>query len=183
MDQGLAQALSVFIDTIVLCSCTALMILLAGVYQPGKEALNGIVLTQLALVEHLGQWGDEFVSLALVLFAFSSILYNYYLGENSLSYLSNDNRTLLDVFRLLVLGLVVWGALQDLSTVFAFADLTMGLLGLVNLLAIGLLYRTGLRLLRDYDGQLAAGEIPRLKVTDYQDLALDQGAWEEERPT
>ena len=182
MDQGLAQALSVFIDTILLCSCTALMILLAGVYQPGPEALNGIVLTQLALVEHLGQWGDEFVSLALVLFAFSSILYNYYLGENSLSYLSNDNRTLLDVFRLLVLGLVLWGALQDLSTVFAFADLTMGLLGLVNLLAIGLLYRTGLRLLRDYDGQMAAGEIPRLKVTDYQDLALDQGAWEEEPP-
>ncbi|MCY4428370.1 MAG: alanine/glycine:cation symporter family protein, partial [Halieaceae bacterium] len=183
MDQGLAQALSVFIDTILLCSCTALMILLAGVYQPGPEALNGIVLTQLALVEHLGQWGDEFVSLALVLFAFSSILYNYYLGENSLSYLSDDNRTLLDVFRLLVLGLVLWGALQDLSTVFAFADLTMGLLGLVNLLAIGLLYRTGLRLLRDYDGQMAAGEIPRLKVTDYQDLALDHGAWEEEPPT
>ncbi len=177
IEQGLVQALSVFIDTILLCTCTAIIILLATVYTPGAEGVNGIVLTQNALVEHVGPWGDEFISLALVLFAFSSILYNYYLGENSLNYFSEENQLLFNGFRVLVLGLVMWGALQDLGTVFAFADLTMALLGVCNLAAIGLLYKTGLRLLRDYDQQIGAGQSPRLDIADYEDLNIDPTAW------
>jgi alanine or glycine:cation symporter, AGCS family len=177
VDQGLVQALSVFIDTIVLCTCTAVIILLADVYVPGAEGVNGIVLTQNALVEHVGAWGDEFISIALVLFAFSSILYNYYLGENSLNYFSEENQTLFNCFRVLVLGLVLWGAFQDLGTVFAFADLTMGLLGVCNLVALGFLGKIGLRLVRDYDRQLKAGKTPQLQVEDFEDLGIDKSAW------
>jgi AGCS family alanine or glycine:cation symporter len=177
VDQGLVQALSVFIDTLVLCSCTALIILLSDSYQPGATAVDGVALTQTALASHVGQWGDKFVSCALMLFAFSSMLYNYYLGENSLNFFSDENRRLFNIFRVLVLGLVMWGSTQDLHTVFGFADLTMGLLGVVNLFAIAAMSKTGLRLLRDYDQQLAAGETPRLDPEKYSDLDIDPQSW------
>ena len=177
VNQGVVQAFSVFIDTLVMCTCTALIILLSDVYQPGAEGLSGIALTQNALAGHLGAWGGSFVSVALVLFAFSSIMYNYYLGENSLNYFSEENRTLFTVFRLLVLGLVFWGAAQDLGTVFGFADLTMGLLGVVNLIGLLWMSKLGLRLLRDYDAQCAAGQEPRLNTADFEDLDIDPRAW------
>jgi AGCS family alanine or glycine:cation symporter len=176
-NQGIVQAFSVFIDTLVMCSCTALIILLSNVYQPGDAGVSGVALTQSALAEHLGAWGGSFVSVALVLFAFSSIMYNYYLGENALNYFSDNNRTLFTVFRALVLGLVFWGAAQDLGTVFGFADLTMGLLGVVNLIGLLWMSRLALRLLRDYDRQLAAGEEPRLHADDFADLDIDRRAW------
>jgi AGCS family alanine or glycine:cation symporter len=112
-----------------------------------------------------------------VLFAFSSIMYNYYLGENSLNYFSEENRKLFVVFRVLVLLLVFWGAAQDLGTVFGFADLTMGLLGLVNLVGLLWMSKLGLRLLRDYDGQLSRGETPRLHAAQWADLDIDRRAW------
>jgi AGCS family alanine or glycine:cation symporter len=178
-NQGIVQAFSVFIDTIIMCSCTALIILLSDVYVPGDVGASGIALTQNALASHLGAWGGSFVSVALVLFAFSSIMYNYYLGENSLNYFSEENRRLFLVFRVLVLGLVFWGAAQDLGTVFSFADLTMGLLGVVNLIGLIWMSRLALRLLRDYDAQLAAGVEPRFHPEEYLDLDIDPRAWTE----
>ncbi len=176
-NQGIVQAFSVFIDTIVMCTCTALIILLSDIYQPGASGVSGVALTQNALAEHLGSWGGSFVSIALVLFAFSSIMYNYYLGENSLNYFSEDNERLFTIFRLMVLGLVFWGAAQDLGTVFGFADLTMGLLGVVNLVGLFWMSKLALRLLRDYDSQLKAGKLPRLHAEDYADLDIDRRAW------
>ncbi|EED33798.1 amino acid carrier protein [gamma proteobacterium NOR5-3] len=176
-NQGIVQAFSVFIDTIVMCSCTALIILLSDVYQPGDAGVSGVALTQNALAEHLGAWGGSFVSIALVMFAFSSIMYNYYLGENALNYFSEDNRTLFSVFRVTVLGLVFWGAAQDLGTVFGFADLTMGLLGVVNLIGLLWMSKLALRILKDYDQQLSEGKEPRLHADDYADLDIDRRAW------
>ncbi len=176
-NQGIVQAFSVFIDTLVMCTCTALIILLSDVYQAGDASVSGIALTQNALAGHLGPWGGSFVSVALVLFAFSSIMYNYYLGENSLNYFSEENRSLFTGFRILVLGLVFWGAAQDLGTVFGFADLTMGLLGVVNLIGLLWMSKLALRLLRDYDGQLKAGQTPRLNPEDFADLDIDRRAW------
>lgn len=176
--QGIVQAFSVFIDTLVMCSCTALIILLSDSYIPGAGDISGVALTQNALAGHLGAWGGSFVSVALVLFAFSSIMYNYYLGENSLNFFSEDNARLFAIFRVLVLGLVFWGAAQDLGTVFAFADLTMGLLGVVNLVGLAWMSRLALRLLRDYDSQVAAGRVPRLDPDDYADLDIDRRAWQ-----
>ncbi len=175
--QGMVQSLSVFIDTLILCSCTAVIILLSDAYQPGAAGVNGVALTQAAMGDHVGDWGEGFVSVALLLFAFSSIMYNYYLGENSLNYFSEENQTLFRVFRVLVLALVMWGSLQDLGTVFGFIDLTMALCGVVNLLAVGLLMPTAFRLLKDFDGQRSQVEVPQLDPDQWADLDIDPQAW------
>lgn len=179
-NQGIVQAFSVFIDTIVMCTCTATIILLSGIYQGDVAGVDGVVLTQNALASHIGPWGGDFVSLALVLFAFSSMMYNYYLGENSLSYLSESNALLQNAFRALVIVLILWGSMQDLATVFSFADLTMGLLALVNLIGLVWMFKIGLRVMRDFDQQLARGEAPRLRIEDYRDLKIDPLAWPRE---
>jgi len=175
--QGIVQAFSVFIDTLLMCTCTAVMILLSGVYG-ADGGVDGVALTQNALAEHLGDWGRIFVSMALVCFAFTTMMYNYYLGENSLDYFSKDNQKLFTGFRLLTLALVMWGSVQDLGTVFAFADLTMGLLALVNLAALVMLWKVGLRLLNDYDGQRRLdGHEPALDPAKFADLDIDGEAW------
>ena len=174
--QGVVQAFSVFLDTFVICTCTALLILLSGFYTPGFEG-DGIVLTQNSLAAVVGDWGRLFVSVALSLFVFTCILYNYYLGENSLQFLTR-NRAVLMVFRGLVLALVVWGSMQDLSTVFAFADITMTCLAFVNLVALALLFKVGLRVMRDYDDQRKAGiKQPVFDSAKFTDLDLDRNAW------
>lgn len=174
--QGIIQSLSVFIDTIVLCTCTALIILLSGVYQPGSE-MAGVVLTQNAMAALVGDWGRLFVSVALLLFVFTTVVYNYYLGENAMSFFT-EKKPVVWTYRALVLGLVLWGSMQDLGTVFAFADVTMGLLALANLVALALLFKTGLRLMRDYDAQRKAGiEEPVFDSERFADLDLDRTAW------
>ncbi len=174
--QGIVQSLSVFIDTILVCTSTALIILLSGVYQPGMEQA-GVVLTQAALAAEVGEWGRVFVSMALLLFVFTTLVYNYYLGENALSFFSSK-RALVQVYRVLVIALVLWGSMQDLSTVFGFADVTMGLLALVNLAALFLLFKTGLRLMNDYDRQIKAGvKSPVFDPKAFADLDLDHAAW------
>ncbi|MEL7035400.1 MAG: alanine/glycine:cation symporter family protein [Cyanobacteria bacterium J06592_8] len=177
VNQGIIQSFSVFIDTIILCSCTAAIILTSSVYQPGNDA-GGIILTQAAMAEHVGEWGRAFVTVGLTLFAFTSIVYNYYLGENSLTYFTPDNKLVVMIFRILTLALIVWGSAQDLSTVFGFADVTMGLLALVNLAALFLLFKVGLRLLRDFDRQVKAGyKQPTFDPNLFSDLNIDHQAW------
>ena len=176
-NQGVVQAFSVFVDTIILCTCTAAIILLSGVYQPGGE-VSGVVLTQNALAEHVGQWGAGFVTIALLLFSFTSIMYNYYLGENSLNFFSEENKTLFTVFRVMTLGLVFWGTMQNLGSVFSFADFTMAMLAIVNLTALMLLFKVGMRLIKDFDEQLQQGEKwPEFDSGKFSDLNIDQEAW------
>ncbi|WP_166362848.1 alanine/glycine:cation symporter family protein [Pseudomonas akapageensis] len=175
--QGVVQAFSVFLDTFVICTCTALLILLSGFYTPGFEG-DGIVLTQNSLAAVVGDWGRVFVSVALALFVFTSILYNYYLGENSLQYLFGRSRMALIGYRALVVVLILWGSIQNLSTVFAFADITMTCLAFVNLIALALLFKVGLRLMRDYDEQRSAGiKTPVFDSAKFADLDLDRDAW------
>lgn len=174
--QGVVQAFSVFLDTFVICTCTALLILLSGVYGTSFDG-NGIILAQDSLAAVVGPWGKVFISVALALFVFTSMLYNYYLGENNLRFLGGGKKTII-AYRVIVLALVVWGAIENLETVFAFADLTMTLLALVNLTALFLLFKVGLRLLRDYDDQRAAGvKTPVFDPAQYADLDLDARAW------
>ena len=177
-NQGIVQAFSVFIDTLIICSCTAFMILLSGIYTPELQESSGVALTQSALADHVGAWGRSFVSIALMLFAFSSMIYNYYLGENSLNFFSEENKTLFNGFRVFTLALVLWGSLQDLGTAFGFADVTMGLLAVVNLAAVVLLIKVGLRIMRDYDEQKRAGiERPVFDPAKFPDLNIDRRAW------
>ena len=178
--QGIVQSLSVFIDTLLICTSTALIILLSGIYSPEAAEVAGVVLTQTALAAVVGEWGRVFISIALLLFVFTTLIYNYYLGENALGFFS-DRRAVIQGYRAVVIALVFWGSLQDLGTVFAFADLTMGLLAIVNLIAVALLFKTGLRLMRDYDAQVRAGiEQPVLNAKDYADLDIDHSAWPDE---
>ena len=178
VNQGIIQSFSVFIDTIILCTCTAAVILLSSVYEPGSEA-SGILLTQSAMAEHIGGFGRAFITIALVLFAFTSIIYNYYLGENSLNFFIEGNKTVFTVFRILTLVLIIWGAVQDLSTVFGFADLTMGLLAIVNIVALFKLANLGLRVMRDFDEQIQNGiKEPIFDPRKFSDINLDSQAWE-----
>ncbi|MEQ5836118.1 alanine/glycine:cation symporter family protein [Marinobacter sp. NFXS9] len=179
-NQGVVQAFSVFIDTIIICSSTAFIILLSGIYDPSNMAdVGGVALTQSALADHVGDWGRSFVSIALLLFGFSTILYNYYLGENSVDFLSTANRPLAHAFRVAVIGLVCWGATTDLGTVFGFADVTMGLLALVNLIALIGLFKPGLRILKDFDRQIAEGnEQPIFEARNFKDMNIDLKAWD-----
>lgn len=179
-NQGIVQAFSVFIDTLIICSATAFIILLSGIYDPaGMAEVEGVALTQAALADHIGEWGRAFVSIALLLFGFSTILYNYYLGENSLNFFSTENQNLFNGFRVIIIGLVCWGATTDLSTVFGFADVTMGLLALANLIALVGLIKPGLRIMRDFDDQIAEGiDQPVFDVKRFSDMDLDAKAWE-----
>ncbi|TBU81501.1 sodium:alanine symporter [Pseudomonas daroniae] len=174
--QGVVQSLSVFIDTLIICTCTAMIILLSGTYAPGSE-VGGVILTQSALASIVGEWGRVFISIALALFVFTTLIYNYYLGENALGFFSKS-RLMLQVYRVLVIVLVMWGSTQDLGTVFGFADVTMGLLAIVNLIAMALLFKTGLRLMNDYDAQIKAGvKTPVFDPAKFADLELDKTSW------
>jgi AGCS family alanine or glycine:cation symporter len=111
--QGVVQAFSVFLDTFVICTCTALLILLSGFYTPGFEG-DGIALTQNSLAAVVGDWGRMFISVALALFVFTSILYNYYLGEQP-AVPDRRNRKALMGYRALVLALIFWGSIENLA--------------------------------------------------------------------
>lgn len=175
--QGVVQAFSVFIDTFVICTCTALLILLSGFYAPGFEG-DGVALAQNSLAAVVGEWGRMFISVVLALFVFTAMLYNYYLGENSLRFMFGEPRKSLLFYRALVLVLVFWGSIEDLTTVLAFADITMTLLALVNLVAMALLFKVCMRILRDYDEQRRAGiKKPIFDSSKFLDLDLDPVAW------
>ena len=177
ISQGITQSFSVFIDTIMICSCTAFVILMSDVYQPGAD-VDGVVLTQNALVDHLGGWTQYFLTIAVLLFAFSSIIYNYYLGENALSFMTPSASALL-IFKFVLMAIVFLGAVAPGATaVFFFSDPMMGLLALVNLLALMMLFPTLRRVLKDFDDQRKAGvERPVFNPEQFPDLDLDHSAW------
>ncbi|MFB9885494.1 alanine/glycine:cation symporter family protein [Balneatrix alpica] len=182
--QGFIQALGVFVDTIVICTCTALVILLSGVFEPGN-GLTGIELTQAALDATLGGVGKYLVAIAIFFFAFTSIIGNYMYAESNLLYLLGG-RTLMPVIqgmRALVLAMVLWGALEKVGIVWDAADASMGLMALVNLLALLLLSGVVIRLTRDYEQQLKRGQQPHLQLQkgDYPGL-VDSQIWSEHKP-
>ena len=178
ISQGITQSFSVFIDTILICSCTAFVILLGDVYVPGAADVDGAALTQQSMVSHLGAWASYFLTGMILLFAFSSIIYNYYLGENALTVLSKHPLSV-TVFRFAIMIIVFLGSVAPGATaVFFFSDPMMGVLALVNLLAIMMLFPIAMRLLRDFRAQLKAGvERPVLTPDDYADLDIDRTAW------
>lgn len=153
--QGLIQALGVFTDTLLVCSCTAFVILISGLYEvPG---LNGIALTQSALQSEIGNWGPTFIAVAIFLFAFSSIIGNYYYGEANIRFMTSS-RVVLTLYRLFSGGvLVMFGALASLEVVWNLGDLFMALLTACNLIAIVCLGKYAFRLLDDYREQKRRG--------------------------
>ena len=151
--QGLIQTLGVFTDTLIICTCTAFIILFSGA--PLDGSTNG-VLTQHALTNEIGPSGAIFVAVALFFFAFSSILGNYYYGEANVRYLTHC-KWVLNIYRILVGGMVMFGAVATFDLAWSLADVTMGLMALCNLIAISLLGKYAFRLLEDYRAQKSAG--------------------------
>ncbi|WP_195205684.1 alanine/glycine:cation symporter family protein [Parabacteroides distasonis] len=167
--QGLIQALGVFTDTLIICTCTAFIILFSGA--PLDGSINGVQLTQQALSNEVGSIGSTFVALAILLFAFSSIIGNYYYGEANIRFITSK-RSVLFIYRILVGGMVMFGALASLDLAWSLADVTMGLMTICNLIAISLLSHQAFLLLQDYVAQKKAGikspvfdknKIPELK--------------------
>ena len=152
--QGLIQTLGVFTDTIVICSCTAFMILLYSDY--ATAGLEGIELTQAALSSQIGPIGNIFIAVCILLFAFSSIVGNYYYGESNIGFMSN-NKTILNVFRAMVVGMVLFGSVAKVQLVWDLADVFMGLMAIINLIAIALLGKYAFVVLKDYTDQKKAG--------------------------
>ncbi|MCH5246111.1 MAG: alanine:cation symporter family protein, partial [Muribaculaceae bacterium] len=149
--------LSVFTDTLVICTCTAFIILFSGVFDSGD---TGIKLTQNALDSELGSGvGTFFVAIAIFLFAFTSIVANYYYGETNLQFITSDTRVI-TFYRLTVGGMVLAGSVATLDFVWAFADITMGLMTACNLVAIAVLGKYAIILLKDYRNQRLRGYDP-----------------------
>lgn len=175
--QGLIQSLGVFTDTLLVCSCTAFIILISGVYNVPE--LNGIMLTQRALETEVGSWGPVFVAVAIFLFAYSSIIGNYYYGEANVRFMTKS-RTALTVYRLLSGGvMVMFGALTTLEVVWGMIDFCMALLTACNLVAIAFLGRYAFRLLDDYRRQKRQGiKEPVFHRRQLPELESELTCWE-----
>ena len=173
--QGFIQALGVFTDTLVICSCTAFIILVSN---PADASLNGIQLTQVAFTEQVGSLGSIFVAIAILLFAFSSIIGNYYYGEANIRFISR-RPIYLWIYRVLVSCMVMCGAVMSLDLAWSLADVTMGLMTICNLIAIVLLSRQALWLLSDYISKKKRGVNPTFHKEEMpQDLRHDIECWE-----
>ncbi|MEJ8544294.1 amino acid carrier protein [Brevibacillus borstelensis] len=174
--QGLIQALGVFVDTLLVCSATAFIVLLSGMYT--TEGLDGIALTQAALSSHVGGWASSFVALIVFLFAFSSVVGNYYYGETNIEFIKSDKKWL-TIYRLLVVGMVMFGSVAKISIVWDLADLFMALMALLNLFAVAVLGKVAFAALKDYAKQKKAGKNPVFHASAIPGLAKVE-CWPEE---
>ncbi len=172
--QGLIQALGVFTDTLVICTCTAFIILFSGVPLDGTS--NGVQLTQDALATQVGDAGRVFVAVAILLFAFSSIIGNYYYGEANIRFIT-QRKTPMFIYRILVGGMVMFGALASLDLAWSLADVTMALMTLCNLAAIAPLSKQAFLLLEDYRRQKKEGRDPVFDKNQIPELRDKAECW------
>lgn len=152
--QGLIQTLSVFLDTLVICSTTAMILMVSGV-----EVSKDITYVQNAVTGTFGAAGNMFITIAIFFFAFSSLIGNYYYTESNLRFIKDDKR-LLFVFRLTCLIAIFLGAQASFDTVWNLADILMGFMAVVNIFAILMLGNIAIKSLRDYDEQRKKGKDP-----------------------
>lgn len=166
--QGLIQTLAVFNDTIIICSCTAFIILLSDVDLSG--GLTGIQLTQNALSSQIGSIGSTFIAICIFLFAFSSIVGNYYYGESNIEFLTNK-RVYIGIYRAAVASMVLFGAIASLDIVWNLADVFMAGMAILNLIAITALGKYAYKALDDYRKQKKNGiKEPVFKASSIEGL-------------
>lgn len=174
--QGLVQTLGVYFDTIIICSITAVIILLGAGDIAYGETVQGASLTQEALAGTVGAWGTHFLTFILFFLAFSSILGNYYLAQTNIEYLTRSDLWL-TVFRVVVVGFVFFGAVGSLPLVWALGDTFAATMVFINLIAIVPLGGVAIKLLRNYGEQRSRGidpvfhrdMLPELKNVEYWD--------------
>ncbi len=165
--QGLIQSLGVYIDTLVICSATAFIILVSGI-ELDPAATDGISVTMNALAAVTGQWAVYFLLVAIFFFAFSSILGNYYYAQSNIEYLSDKKQTL-TYFKLTVLFMVMFGSVASSDLVWALADLFMGSMAILNIYAILRINNEAFFLLDDYERQLKEGKNPVFDSSQYDE--------------
>ena len=176
--QGYVQMLGVFIDTVVICSATAALILLSD-QLVADSGVTGIALTQAALEEHVGSWGAVFVAIAILFFAFTSIVANYSYAETNLLFLEHNHEHGMLIFRLIVLAMVMFGSVSELGLIWTLADISMGLMAIVNVIALFMLSGVVIWLANDYTAQRKAGKLPTFDPTQHQQLdkTIPKGIW------
>lgn len=175
--QGLIQTLGVFTDTLIICTSTAFIILLSGA--PLDGSVKGIELTQMALVSQVGPWGGTFISICILLFAFSSIIGNYYYGETNIQFISN-NKLFLYGYRILVAAMVLFGSVASMDLVWNIADVFMGLMAILNLIAIVLLSKIAIKAFQDYSAQKKAGRDPVFYASSIPELGDEVEEWRDD---
>ena len=174
--QGIIQALGVFTDTLLVCSCTAFIILCSGLYTSGA---NGIELTQIALNAEIGNIGSVLIAILIFFFAFSSIIGNYYYGECNLYFMSKSRKAL-TAYRILLGALVFLGAITTLEVVWGLVDIFMFIMTVCNLIAIMLLGKYAVRCLDDYRKQRRAGRRPVYRSSTIPEIAAETECWDDD---
>ncbi|MBG9489025.1 MULTISPECIES: alanine/glycine:cation symporter family protein [Bacillus] len=173
--QGFIQTLGVFFDTFIICTSTAFIILLYSVTPKG----DGIQVTQAALNHHIGGWAPTFIAVAMFLFAFSSVVGNYYYGETNIEFIKTS-KTWLNIYRIAVIAMVVYGSLSGFQIVWNMADLFMGIMALINLIVITLLSNVAYKVYKDYAKQRKQGLDPVFKAKNIPGLKNAE-TWEDEK--
>ena len=153
--QGLIQAFGVYVDTLLICSASAALVLLTGVYEIGGQ-LTGIELIQHSLAIEMGSWAIVFIGVMIMMFAFSSLVGNYYYGEINLAFLT-ESKMALYMFRAAVVAMTMFGSIASLPLVWNLADLFMAFLAATNLYAISRLFPYAKIALEDYEKQRSGG--------------------------
>ena len=174
--QGLVQIISVFIDTILICSSTAIMLLVSGV-DGVSGVLDGIPYVQAAISANVGEWGIHFITISIFAFAFSSLIGNYYYAESNIVFIKN-NKIVMFLFRVTCIVAIFLGAQADFSLVWNIADITMGLMAIVNIIAIFLLGNIALKVLNHYEEQKKQGKKPVFREGD---IGITGTVWTDDR--
>ena len=174
--QGLVQTLGVYFDTLLVCTITAFIVLLGPAVSYGMDDVQGVSLTQSALADSLGDWSAHAITAILFFLAFSSVIGNYYLAQTNLEYLT-ESKSALNVFRIVVIGFVIFGAFGSVPLVWALGDTMAGLLAIFNIVAIVPLGGVALKLLKNFNDQRRKGidpvfhreMLPELKNVEFWD--------------
>ena len=175
VQQGLVQVISVFIDTLLICTSTAMLLCCSGV-EGQSGVLDGIPFVQAAISANVGEWGIHFITVSIFAFAFSSLIGNYFYAESNILFIK-DSKLLLNLFRVTCLMAVFLGALADFDLAWNVADITMGLMAIVNIVAIFLLRKTVFKTLKDYEIQKKEGKDP---VFCEENIGLKDTVWTKE---
>ena len=175
--QGYIQMMAVFFDTLLICSCTAFLILL---FKGTDTEVQGIQLTQQALSFQVGDWGSDFITFAILLFGFTSIVGNFAYAENNLKYLNLDNLYGRVFLKIGFLSMLVFGSVATLPEVIALADLSTGLMTVFNVIALFMLTKVIVTVTKDYNKQKNAGKLPSYEPVDEErnEFNLTQGIWQ-----
>jgi Na+/alanine symporter len=178
--QGIVQMIGVFIDTIIICTASAMVVLLSG-HDTEIVTHSGIHLIQQSMSVLVGSWGAGFVAFIMTLFALTSITANYLYAKNNLAFLNLHNRVSIWVLRMITLAMVLVGSLLSLPVVWQLADIIMALMAITNLTALLLLSPVVRIIARDYLRQRKLGVRPVFNARYYPDIEqqLAPGAWDE----